>query len=226
MIYSKKRPGTITSTGYGFKVNSFVCRCIILLGLLAVTSVSYAQAPNNRSDVNWLIDVLKLSKGSVAADIGAGDADQAVPIAKHLGPSGKLYATELESGALQELRDAVKKADVDNITVVKGHPMRTNLPAECCDALYMRRVYHHFKDPETMNQSLLATLKPGGRIAVIDFEPRESEAQPADRASGGSHGVTNETVVNELRKAGFKLISSEQPFGRDIYVVMEKPEEN
>lgn len=175
------------------------------------------------SDVNWLIDVLELTKGSIVADIGAGDGDQAMAIARYVGAEGVVFSTELGEESVRELRDEVEKAEAGNVKVIEGHSRRTNLPEACCDALYMRRVYHHITDPPSFNRSLLQSLKPGGRLAVIDFEPRGSEADPGGRASGSSHGVTNETVANELREAGFEIVSSEQLSASNIYVVARKP---
>ncbi len=211
-------------------------RCLQMIGSLkivfervAITIFSCLMLANlaacqNSADVDWLIDVLELKEGAVVAEIGAGDGDETLAIAEHIGPEGKIYSSELGSESIEELRDEIEDSEVTNVTVVEGHSNRTNLPEECCDAIYMRRVYHHFNDPAAMNASLLQSLKPGGRLAIIDFEPRGSEANPSDRASGSSHGVTNETVVEELKQAGFTLISSDQRSGRDIYVVMEKPD--
>lgn len=198
-------------------------RCFLILVSL-VTLAGVATAQDYSTDVNWLIEVLNIEKGSTVADIGAGDGDQTLAIARHVGSGGHVYSTELGSESLQELRSEIEEASAENVTVIEGDPNQTNLPEECCDALFMRRVYHHFNDPASMNKSLWRSLKPGGRIGIIDFEPRGSEADPGGRASGSQHGVTAETVIEELRQAGFKLISSEQHSGRDIYVVMMKPE--
>ncbi len=189
----------------------------------ALPAVSLAQ---NSADIEWLIDVLGLEEGSVVADIGAGDGDQTLALVRHVSPGGHIYSSELGSESLQDLQEAVRSAPAysDNITVIEGHPKQTNLTEECCDALFLRRVYHHFTDPETMNKSLWQSLKPGGRLAVIDFEPRESESRdPEGRDRGGQHGVTAETVIKELNEAGFKLIKNEKSSGRNIYVVVEKP---
>lgn len=183
-----------------------------------------ASAQENSEDINWLIEALGLEDGSVVADIGAGDGDQTLAIAEHIGEQGHIYSTELGEESLQELRENVEWAGVDNVTVFEGGPTQTNLPEECCDAIYMRRVYHHIGDPSAFNASLLNSLKPGGRLAIIDFEPRGDEAEPGGRASGGNHGVTADTVVEELTQAGFVLMSSEPQSGRNFYVLLRKPE--
>ena len=199
---------------------------LIILVLLATASLSCAQAPGNQSDVEWLIDVLDIESGSVVADIGAGDGEQTLAIAQHIGSEGTIYSTELGTESVKELKQSVANTDNSNVIVIEGHPDRTNLSEECCDAVFLRRVYHHITNPKAFNSSLFTSLKDGGRLAIIDFKPRGSEADPGERASGSHHGVTIETVTQELTKAGFSLISSEDGVGRDIYVVMEKPKDS
>lgn len=195
---------------------------LTILTMLLVTSCSTAQ--QNSADIEWLIESLQLTEGSVVADIGAGDGDQTLAIARHVGPTGQVYSTELGEESLQELRESIESADVENVTVLEGAPTQTNLPEESFDAIYLRRVYHHIGDPPSMNASILESLKPGGRLAIIDFEPRGDEADPGGRASGDNHGVTPETVTEELESAGFELVSQAVERGRYFYMVFQKPE--
>ncbi|WP_170864317.1 class I SAM-dependent methyltransferase [Fodinibius roseus] len=198
----------------------FFAALILIMG----TTMACGQ---EKEDVSWLIDVLKLSEGSVVADIGAGDGSISLALAEHVGSEGRVYSTELGADSVEYLREVVDSAPVSNVTVLEGHPTRTNLPEGCCNALFLRRVYHHFKDPAAMNESMWQALKPGGRLAVIDFAPRGGESgDPEGRATGDHHGVTAETVAGELRQAGFTVISSEQRSGRDVYVVVRKPDDS
>lgn len=191
-----------------------------VLALFLMVNVAACQTS---SDVEWLIEVLNIEKGSVVADVGAGDGNQSVGVARHVGPGGMVYSTELGDDSVEELREEIEDSGLENITVVEGHPEHTNLPEESCDAIYMRRVYHHITDPPSFNRSLYASLKPGGRLAIIEFEPRGPEADPGGRASGNSHGVTADTVIREITDAGFELVSREKRSGRNIYVVFRKP---
>lgn len=198
-------------------------RFIFILLFITVSSAG-ACAQDHAPDVKWLVNVLEIEDGSVVADIGAGDGDHSLALAEYIGNEGHIYSTELGSESLQELRKTVNSASVNNVTVVEGHPKQTNLPEECCDAIFLRRVYHHFDDPLTMNMSMWQSLKPGGKLAVIDFKPRQSEStDPAGRDQGSQHGITAETAIKELEEVGFILVKNEQRSGRNIYVVMEKP---
>lgn len=195
---------------------------ITILTMLLVTGCSTAQ--QNSADIEWLIESLQLSEGSVVADIGAGEGDQTLAIARHVGPTGQVYSTELGEESLQELRESIEGAGAENVTVLEGSPTQTNLPEGIFDGIYLRRVYHHIGDPPSMNASIFQSLKSGGRLAIIDFEPRGEEAEPRERASGDSHGVTPESVAEELESSGFELITPAEERGRYFYMVFQKPE--
>lgn len=197
----------------------------LLVMLIFLTATGCLRAQSYSSDVNWLIKVLDIKEGSHVADIGAGDGGQTLAIARYIGDKGHIFSTELGEESVEELREEIENSDLNNIDVLEAHNTHTNLPEECCEAIYMRRVYHHITDPASMNKSLYRTLKPGGKLAVIDFEPRGREAEAGGRASGSSHGVTLETVVKELQQAGFTILSQEQRSGRNVYVVAQRPEE-
>jgi ubiquinone/menaquinone biosynthesis C-methylase UbiE len=184
-----------------------------------------AATQDDDADAARLVEVLQVRPGSVLADIGAGpDALLTIPLARHVGPSGRVYATDLGAETLAKLKAVLDDAGVANVAIVQGDSSYTNLPEECCDGIFIRNVYHHFADPPAMNHSLLESLKPGGRLAVIDFQPRGQEAtSPADRDTGDQHGVSPETVTKELVRAGFELISSENRPDRWFIVVVRKP---
>ena len=176
-------------------------------------------------DAARLAKALELAAGQTIADIGAGSGELTVELARVVGPTGHLYATELEPDKLRAIRRAVDKATLKNVTAVEAHATRTNLRDGCCDALVMRLVYHHIKNPVSMNQSMYSSLKPGGRLAIIDFPPDgEESADPSGRADSGHHGVTPRTVTRELRQAGFELVTVDEGSGSRRYmVVMRRP---
>ena len=205
-------------------------RSIATFGILALlTGVVCAQ--NNAADTRRLIEHLELTAGDTVAEIGAGNGDLTMALARHVGETGRVLTSELPSN-LARLRGAVEKSGVPNIEVVEGQTKVANLPDGCCEAIFMRNVYHHFSDPSSMNESLLRALKPGGRIAIIDFPPRRGGAAPADkRSENSSHGVSADVVAQELTAAGFRIVpASDQSASantssneRWFMVVAEKP---
>ena len=149
-------------------------------------------------EVPLLVDVLALKPGMTVADVGAGFGAWTLQFSRWIGPNGRVFATEIGTQQLAALRDAVKRENLTNVTVLEGAASTTNLPAACCDAIFIRDAYHHLTQPQDMLKSFAAALKPGGRLAVIDFPPRANsqlpEGVPADRAG---HGVPAAVVERE-----------------------------
>jgi ubiquinone/menaquinone biosynthesis C-methylase UbiE len=197
-----------------------------LIGLAAGSGPANAQ-DDFTADAARLVTALRLRAGQTVADIGAGGGELALALAREVGPSGRVYATELTEARLRDIRQAATSAGLGNVSVVEAHETRTNLPERCCDALVLRKVYHHFDDPGLMNASMRQALKPGGLLAVLDFSPDSAEsADPADRDTGDQHGITSATVVRELTQAGFEEVAVEAgPRAGRFMVVVRRPRE-
>jgi precorrin-6B methylase 2 len=193
-----------------------------VLLLAALPAPACAQDEFAR-DAARLVTALELRPGQTIADIGAGGGQLAVALARTVGPSGRVYATELEEDRRDDIREAAESAALKNVTVLEAQATRTNLPEQCCDALVMRRVYHHVADVRAMNASMRQSLKPGGLLAILDFDPDSAEsADPAERDVGEQHGVTSATVARELREAGFEVVAIEKGDRADRYLVVAR----
>jgi ubiquinone/menaquinone biosynthesis C-methylase UbiE len=195
----------------------------VLLVVLLLAAAASAQ--NNVADTETLIKVLQLQPGHVVAEIGAGGGELTVAIAKHVGPEGRVFTSELGAERLARLRGVVEKSGLAQVQVVEGHEAHANLQDGCCDAIFLRNVYHHFGDPATMNESIARALKSGARVAVIDFPPRNNAATaPAGkRGESAAHGVSAEVVASELKAAGLTIVSTEDRPNRWFLVVAQKP---
>jgi predicted methyltransferase len=201
------------------------CRHLVLLGAVLAGMAASPAAANAQdefaTDAARLVTALKLDAGQTVADIGAGRGQLTVALAREVGPSGRVYATELDVARLRDIRKATDSARLKNVSVIEARATRTNLPERCCDALVLRRVYHHFSEPHLMNASLRQSLKPGGLLAVIDFEPDSVESpDPGNRDTGDQHGVTSATVVRELSQAGFEVVAVEEGTRPGRYMVV------
>jgi ubiquinone/menaquinone biosynthesis C-methylase UbiE len=207
-------------------IRRFVTSFILTLGIAAAWSVVFAQnAQQDSADTERFIKALEISAGSVVGEIGAGDGTLTLAMAKAVGDEGRVFTNDLNKERMAGLEKAATNAGLKNVTVVEGREAETNFPDQCCDAIFMRNVYHHFGDPPAMNASLLKSLKPGGRLAIIDFgpPPGAESANPSERGKDGHHGVTTPTVERELKAAGFEIISS-QTTGRSVWVVARRPQ--
>jgi precorrin-6B methylase 2 len=169
------------------------------LVLAQQTGLTEAQIASAKIEVPQLIELLELKPGMTVADVGAGFGAWTMEFARALGPTGKVFASDLGAAQLTALRDAAQSEKLTNVTVIEGAVASTNLPANCCDAILIRDAYHHFTQPVEMIQSLAAALKPGGRLAIVDFPPRPNSEVPAGvPADRLGHGVPPEVVVREV----------------------------
>jgi ubiquinone/menaquinone biosynthesis C-methylase UbiE len=150
-------------------------------------------------EMSRLRQVLTLETGRVVADVGAGKGELTFAVAREGGSKGRVFSTEIDPERLRRLREAVVAAKLDNVTVVEARSGETGLPPNCCDAIVLRRVYHHLTDPSGINASLLRSLRPGGVLAIIDFPP------PFFLGRGG-FGVPAKTVTSEVLSSGFALL--------------------
>jgi ubiquinone/menaquinone biosynthesis C-methylase UbiE len=146
-----------------------------------------------------LREVLALETGAVVADVGAGKGELTFALAALVGPNGRVFSTEIDPGRLSSLREAVVRAKLGNVTVVQARSNETGLPPGCCDAIVLRRVYHHLTDPAHLNASLLRSLRPGGVLAVIDFPPPLFLGR-------GHLGVPAQALITEVTGSGFALV--------------------
>ena len=194
-----------------------------LASLLAVDGTARSQ--DESGDLPRVIEALALAPGSRVAEVGAGDGDLTLGLARHVGADGRVFTTELGGSRVRTLRKTVSAAGLAQIDVIEAATTRTNLADACCEAIVMRDVYHHFGDTVAMNASLLASLRPGGRLAILDFAPPPGqESRTAEgRSRDGHHGVGRQTVSRELTEAGFTVLSSEPLKGRRFMVVARKP---
>ncbi len=201
--------------------------CTPTLAVLALLLATVpAQAQRDDADATRLTNALHLRPGMTVLEVGAGNGTLALAVARVVGESGHVYASEIDARQRGAIERAAAAATLANITVVEGRPADANVADGCCDAVFMRNVYHHFDDPAAMNASLFRAMKPGALLAIIDFPPRGGdEAQhAAERDAGGAHGVGPRSVEAELRGAGFELVETDEPgAGRWFMVVARKP---
>lgn len=157
--------------------------------------------------------VLQLKPGLNVGDIRAGSGKWSVAMARRVGPNGQVYATVGPNPA-HELLQTVAQAAVDNVSVITRTPGNApRLPLACCEAVLVRAVYHEFADRKTLLSSLRKNLKPGGLLAIIDFD----EGTP-EHAAG--HGVALGVVLAEVGAAGFEPAETIADWSGNAYCLL------
>ena len=173
-----------------------------------------------------LEEVLALAPGEVVADVGAGEGEWTLELARRVGLSGRVFASEIDPDRIRQIRKAVAEAGVANVIVIEGTPDDTKLPHGCCDAILLRHVYHHITHPAAMSASLVHAVRPGGFVAVIDFNPLTPllpvpDGVPENRRA---HGMPIDVLIEEMTAQGFGVSQRiEDWFRFDYCVVFQRP---
>jgi ubiquinone/menaquinone biosynthesis C-methylase UbiE len=157
---------------------------------------------------------LAITSGKHVAEIGAGNGALAAEVARMVGEGGRLYVTELSDARRGEIEARVHTRGLAHVSVLAASSDRTNLPDTCCDALYMRMVFHHIESPVEYAREVARAVRPGGRVAIIDFAPGSLFFL------GPHHGVAPETVVDAFEGAGFQLIERVERWGGGTYLLL------
>lgn len=148
-----------------------------------------------------VLDALALAPDAVVADVGAGSGYFTERLARRLAPGGgHVYATDVQPEMLDALHERVEEAGLHNVTVVEARYDDPALPAACCHLALFSSVYKEIDDRVAFLTKLRRALRPGGRVAILEFRP---DAQGA--GSPLEDRLSPEQVTRELAAAGFTL---------------------
>jgi precorrin-6B methylase 2 len=183
--------------------------------IVALWSLACANDWAGAEEFDLIAEKLQLAPGMDVADVGAGDGSWSVQIARVVGDQGHVWATEITREDVDEIEDRIEKEALINVSPILGGQDETGLPPGCCDAVLLRLVYHHFVEPESMKESLLESLRPGGILVVIEVRPENSWPDLDDVPDRGGHGIEPDALRSELSAAGFEFLELQDDWNGD-----------
>jgi predicted methyltransferase len=169
------------------------------LGLLESPDRDLWQRPDQ------IMDAMAIADGSIVADIGAGSGWFTIRLARRVGPQGRVYAEDVQTAMINAISRRVAREGLPNVKPVLGLNNDPRLP-EKVDAAIMVDAYHEIENRVAVLSSLARSLKPQGRIGVIDFKLDGTGPGPEP-----DERVSPDVVVKDAAQAGLKLIRQE-PF--------------
>jgi predicted methyltransferase len=122
--------------------------------------------------IDQVIANIGLKPGMVVADVGAGPGVFSIPFARAVAPDGKVYAVEVDQAFVDHIRQKIQTEQVPNVTPVLGKFEDPSLPARDVDLAFFHDVLHHIAGPAAYLKTLAGYIKPGGRIAIIEMDPK------------------------------------------------------
>ncbi len=147
-----------------------------------------------------VIRELELRPDSVVADIGAGSGYFTFRIAPLI-PQGRIFAVEIGTEMLEFLREKKERTAAHNVIVHEGTPADTRLPAGQVDVAFMVDAYHEFSHPREMMNSIVAALKPGGRVVFVEYRGEDPDIPIKPR-----HKMTVAQLTKEMNAVGLERV--------------------
>ena len=169
------------------------------LGLLESPDRAAWQKPE------LIMDVLKIAYGDTVADVGAGSGFFTVRLARRVGPNGVVYAEDIQPLMLESIKRRVSREGLNNVVTVLGTATDTNLPKRALNAVLVVDVYTPEVGDEASRIRLLRhlaeTLKPQGRIGIVNYKPGEGGPGPEPQRR-----LDRAIVEAEVRAAGLRVL--------------------
>jgi ubiquinone/menaquinone biosynthesis C-methylase UbiE len=186
--------------------------------LLLIVSGVFSQPPQTQSEEDRtsemkrrVIETLHLRAGETAADVGCGDGFYTIPLARFLGPSGRVFAVDIHDTELSKLRQHLGEEDLKNVEVIKGAEDDPKLAADRVDAALIANAYHEMPAHEAMLRHIQDALKQGGVLVVMERISDKREKEPRDELIK-YHELAPQIVRQEVAGAGFEIVEVIDPF--------------
>jgi ubiquinone/menaquinone biosynthesis C-methylase UbiE len=149
-----------------------------------------------------VIEAMKLEKGQTVVDLGVGSGFFARKIARVVGDKGVVYGVDIQREMLDILSKLCEDEGVNNVKPVLGTVTSTTLPDECADWIILADVYHEFSEHEAMLADMMRILKPGGKVALLEYRLEDDSGAHIKT----DHRMSVKQVKAEWLPAGFKLV--------------------
>ncbi|MET0534714.1 MAG: class I SAM-dependent methyltransferase [Steroidobacter sp.] len=166
---------------------------------------------------NLTIAALEIKQGQIVADLGAGSGYYSFRIAPLVGKDGRVLAIDVEPRMLQLITQRARREQVANVSTVLATPSDPNLLAASIDLLFMVDVYHELEYPLEVMLKVREALKPGGRVALIEYRAEDPKVmiKPV-------HKMTEKQVIRELTAAGFRHLKTVRTLPLQHLVIFQK----
>jgi ubiquinone/menaquinone biosynthesis C-methylase UbiE len=163
-----------------------------------------------------IMDALGIGDGSVVADLGAGSGWFTIRLASRVGPNGRVFAEDIQRPMIQAINVRVESLGIKNVHTVLGTPSNPGL-SEPVDAVLIVDAYHEMEQPVTLLRNVAKSLKPAGRIGIVNFTKEGGGPGPPMEER-----VDPERVISDAQAAGLTLRSRETFLRYEYMLVFER----
>ncbi len=168
-----------------------------------------------------IVEACRVEPGMGVADIGTGTGLFTRLFSPKVGDEGKVYAVDITEGFVRGVEADCQAKGMDNVVGVVCTDKSAELPAESIDLAFICDTYHHFEYPIETMRSIHRALRPGGRVAVVDYRRVEGESTEWTM----NHIRAGEDVfIKEIESVGFKLTEANKLLKENYLLLFEKAE--
>ena len=165
-----------------------------------------------------VIRTMGLKPGDVVADVGCASGYFARRMARAVAPGGRVYAVDIQKEMLELLRGRLEQEAIGNVVPVLGDTDDPHLATASLDWILLVDVYHEFQQPKAMLARMRAALKPGGRVALVEYRQEGTTALHIRP----EHRMSVEQVLEEWQPAGYRLVKQHEFLPVQHLFVFEK----
>jgi ubiquinone/menaquinone biosynthesis C-methylase UbiE len=163
------------------------------------------------------LQIMQIAPGMTVADIGAGSGYFTERLARLVGPSGQVFATDIQPGMIDLLKRRLRAQAIQNVSVILSEPANPLLPAGAIDLALMVDVYHELGDPQTVLKHIRTALKPEGRLVLVEYKGEDPTIPILP-----SHKMTVAQAKVELEAEGFTLATAVSSLPRQHVLIFTK----
>jgi len=145
-----------------------------------------------------VLEAIGIREGMVIGEIGAGRGRYTVFLADAVGEKGHVHANDIDRNDLEYLEQRCERDDIPNVSIIMGEEHDPLLPDNELDMIFMVNVYHHLSDPVRVMRNAIPSLKTDGTLVII-------EGVPGRNGGSTSHATKQETVVSQMKEAGYSF---------------------
>lgn len=190
-----------------------------IAGVMGPAGADWLVRPERQAEEHpdQALDAIGIQRGSTVADIGAGVGYFSFKMAERVGPDGLVYAEDIQQYMLDQLQKNIRAKNVSNVRPVLGYIDDPKLPKNSIDLVLLVDVYHEFSEPQKMIDRIRESLKPDGRLALLEYRAEDPNVPIRPK-----HKMTVDQTRREIEPQGLRFDKAIEVLPQQHIIIFRK----